>query len=140
MTNSDLHRDFTYEEWSMLSFEDKQEIWNHYWNPYEPDKGKSTRRAIIDAFCKTNPNLARSALEIGYGYFGWYVPCIYVITNRSVKVPKQFSDLLINKGTIISKVSKNTIHVKWRDVGGSDRKFKLNERDIFQQGHPADRR
>jgi len=129
MSNLDLHRDFSFEEWSELSFEDKREVWNHYWNPYEPEKGKSTRHAIINAFCKAYPEIVSSALEIGYGYFGWYVGSIYVIIDGSIKVPMNFADILINKGIIINKITKDTVHVKWRNVGGSDKNFKLNMHD-----------
>jgi hypothetical protein len=138
MKKTDLHRDFTFQEWSGLSFEDKREIWNHYWNPYEPDKGKATRKAIINAFCKANPDIANSALEIGYGYFGWYVGCIYLITSGTQKVPKHFSDVLVNKGTIVSIISEDSVHVRWRDVGGSDKNFKLKKREIFQPSGSAD--
>ncbi len=137
MNKEDLHRDFTYEEWCHLSFEEKREVWNHYWNPYEPDKGKSTRRAIIKAFCEAHPDITNSALEIGYGYFGWYVGCIYVITYGKTKVPKRFSDVLVNKGTFVSNISEDTVHVHWRDVGGSDKNFKLKKREVFQPAGPA---
>ena len=138
MKNLDLHRDFTFEEWSALSFEEKREVWNNYWNPYDQDKGRSTRRAIIDAFGKTHPDVVHSALEIGYGYFGWEVGCIYIITNGFIKIPKRFSDVLINKGTLISRISEDTVHVRWRNAGGSDRNFKLKEREAFYPSNPAD--
>jgi len=132
MNKEVLHRDFTYEEWCQLSFEEKREVWNHYWSPYEPDKGRTTRRAIMDAFCEAYPEITGSALETGYGYFGWYVGCIYVITDGKIKVPKHFSDVLVNKGTIITNITKDIVHVRWRDVGGSDKNFQLKKREIIQ--------
>lgn len=138
MANLDLHRDFSFKEWSELFFEDKREVLNHYWDPCEPGRGKSTRQAIIKAFCKAYPEIVRSALEIGYGYFGWYVGCIYVIIDASIRVPRHFSDISINKGIIINKVSEDTVHVKWRSVGGADKKFKLNTQETFQPKVPAE--
>lgn len=123
MKRTDLFREYTFSEWDSLRFEDKREIWNHFWNPYEREKGKATREAIIGEFRNQFSEISESAISIGYGYFGWEVGCIYVVTQNSERVPKRFSDVLINKGTIIKTNSDGTYEVKWRDVGGTDKKY-----------------
>ena len=133
MNIPELNRDFTFEEWAKLSFEDKRYIWNHYWNGYEPQKGKQTRRAILQAFCETHPNLVTNSTEIGFKYCAHYVACIYLITDASIRVPSDFLGLLINKGKIESQNSDGTLHVHWRH-GASDKSFKLldEKREFFQ--------
>ncbi len=116
-----LERDYTFDEWDMLSSENKREIWNHYWQPYEPSIGKITRDAIIREFKNQHPNIAEKAIEIGYRYFGWYVGCIYVVVeSANIRVPLEFSDVTINKGVVLDKKAGNTCVVKWRHCGKSD--------------------
>jgi hypothetical protein len=121
------NKEFTFTEWQNLPFEAKRDIWNNYWNQYEPNAGQQTRIAIITEFRQTYPEIAKDAIAIGYGYFGWGVGCIYVIvSNSSAKVPKKFASIIINKGIYHKQVDRETILVSWRDVGGSNSLFKLN--------------
>ena len=116
----ELKRDFTFEEWETLAFEEKRDIWNHYWNPYESNVGKKTRDSIISAFKIQHTQLCEAAIDIGFGYFGFNVGCIYIVLeNSKKKVPRHFSDVSINKGIVIDKKSNETYIVKWRDVGGT---------------------
>ena len=124
MNKPNLFREYTFSEWDSLQFEEKREIWNHYWNPYDQDKGQATRDAIVEEFCNQFPEIRKNAVSIGYGYFGFYVGCIFVVAPNSQRVPKHFSDVLINKGTIINTNSDGSYEVKWRDVGGSDKNYK----------------
>jgi hypothetical protein len=124
-----LKRDFTFSEWCALSFDDKRTIWNHHWNPFEPELGKATREAIVNEFRSTHPDLENAARAIGFGYFGHYVGCLYVIVDSGkTAVPKKFADLIVNKGVVREGTSIETILVDWRDVGGSKSKFNLKKR------------
>ena len=121
------HRDYSFEEWNNLPLEVKRDIWNNYWNPYKPDIGKLTKDVIIEEFKRAYPQIAEKILGIGYGYFGWSVGCIYIIvSDSSLKVPKEFASIVVNKGTIEKQVDKETILVNWR-YGGSHATFKLSE-------------
>ena len=41
-----------------------------------------------------------------------------VIEDKTIRVPKRFSDVLINKGTVVRRISEGRLLVQWRDVGG----------------------
>ena len=115
----ELERDFTFDEWDKLSFEEKRDIWNHYWNPYEPHIGENTRSAIISRFKSEHKAISEAALAISYEYFGFGVGAItVVIEDKKIRVPKSFSDVLINKGTVLKRINEYRLLVQWRDVGG----------------------
>lgn len=117
-------KDFTFGEWETLSPKAKSDICNT-WSPYHPEIGELTRNAIINEFKRLYPELAKQSLEIGYAYFGWMVGCIYIIVpNSSIKVPKEFASLFVNKGYIYKRINKETILVNWR-YGGTKAEFKL---------------
>lgn len=109
--------DYNFDEWRILSFEQKREIWNHYWNPYEPKIGYETKRAIVENFMKT---LKIEVLQCGLRSFGWYVYELYVVVNDSkIRVPKKFEDLNVNKGLLIRKIDDgNLVNVKF-EYGGT---------------------
>ncbi len=124
--NQNLKRDFMFSEWDALSFEEKREIWNHYWDPLDPNVGKKTRAEIISKFKLEYQDISDQALGISYGYFGFYTGAIAVIMkDGKVRVPRHFSDILINKGTVLEKIEDNKYLVSWRDVGGKS-EFSLN--------------
>ena len=102
----------------------KREIWNHYWNPYQPEIGKSTRDAILENFKLCYPELVEKAL--GFGYFGWDVGCIYVVVPKSsTRVPQEFASIYVNKGVYYQRINVETILVNWR-YGGSKAEFKIS--------------
>jgi hypothetical protein len=123
-----LFRDYTFEDWQSLAFEAKREIWNHYWNPYEPQIGAATRSNIIEAFRRQFPELALHAHKIGFGYFGFDVGAIYiVVADAKLRVPTHFADLPVNKGVIERFLNQKTALVAWRDVGGNHNQVQLDE-------------
>jgi hypothetical protein len=120
------YKEYSFEEWTKLPVEKKRDISNRYWNPYSPKIGQLTREAIIAEFKGAYPDIADKAIAIGYGYFGWDVGCIYIVLpNSSIKVPKEFASVIINKGTIEKRLDKETILVNWR-YGGTRAIFKLS--------------
>lgn len=124
-----MFKEYTFEEWSQLSTKTKIEIWNHYWDPFNPEAGFKTRKAIIEAFKSQYPKITGHAVEIGFGYFGWYVGMIYVIVNKPlIYVPHSFSDFNVNKGKVIKRIDERNIIVSWREYGGSNNKFELKNR------------
>ncbi|MDR3610642.1 MAG: hypothetical protein P4L27_08775 [Ignavibacteriaceae bacterium] len=115
-----LYKDYSLKEWSNLTFNQKRDIWNHYWNRYDNEKGFKTRQNIINAFKDAYPELNKLSIETGFGYFGWDVGMIYVILeDSSIRVPSKFSDISINKGKLISRVNSKEIIVSWKRYGGS---------------------
>ncbi len=114
MENSD--KDIGFIEWQRLSFSDKREIWNHYWNPYEPEIGHKTKQEIVDNFIKSTKI---KGLQYGLGYFGWGAYQLFVIVNdSSIRVPKNFADISVNKGIIKKWIDKNNVEVKF-NYGGT---------------------
>ena len=123
--NTNLQRDFSFEEWESLSFEEKREIWNKYWNPYEPLTGERTRNEILEKFKEKNKKVLEKSVSIGFGYFAHYVGCIYVLVeNSDIRIPQRFSDISINKGVIKEKINETEYVVDWR-IGGTKSKFKI---------------
>ena len=113
MSNSD--KDIGFNEWQNLSYSDKRDIWNHYWNPYHPEIGMSTKREIVENFIKSTKI---NGLQFGLGTFGWGVYMLFVIVEKSsIRVPKNFSDLHVNKGIIKKWIDKNKVEVKFSDGG-----------------------
>lgn len=101
----------TFDEWNELSFESKSVIWNHHWNPYEPEIGKTTKQAIVEQFAN---ELKVDFEQIGIDSFGWTVYMLFVIVNDSrIRVPKEFSDLPTNKGVIIDYLDASRAKVKF---------------------------
>jgi hypothetical protein len=120
------HREYSFEEWQNLPFEIKRDIWNNYWNPYEPEVGQLTRTAIIAEFKRVYTEIGEKAVAIGYGYFGWEVGCIYVVVRKSsIRIPKEFASVMVNKGIIVKYLEKETVLVNWK-YGGSNATSKLN--------------
>src|SRR5262245_21682914 len=113
------HKEYSFEEWQNLPSEIKRDIWNNYWNPYKPEAGQLTRNAIIAEFKRAYPEISEKVVTIGYGYFGWEVGCIYVVVPKpSIRIPKEFASVMINKGIIIKYLEKETVLVNWK-YGGS---------------------
>jgi len=117
-------RDYSFSEWQQLPYELKRDIWNHHWDKYDPQIGKPTKDAILTQFRVTYPKITEAALEIGFGYFGWDVGCIYVVVpDSSIRVPEHFASIFVNKGVIHQKIDDETFLVNWR-YGGSKARFK----------------
>jgi hypothetical protein len=140
MNNTSLYRDFSFEEWTSLLFEAKRVVWNKYWNPFEPDIGEATRSAILTQFRKRYSKLFLLALDVGFGYFGHYVACLYaIVPDSKVLVPRKFADIIVNKGVVKKIIDETTVIVDWRDVGGSNCEFKIKGIKTFQKGAAPDR-
>ncbi|NVO10273.1 MAG: hypothetical protein HXX16_09960 [Bacteroidales bacterium] len=109
-------KNISFSEWQELTFSDKREIWNHYWNPYEPEIGFRTKKEIVDNFIKS---ININALQYGIGNFGWGVYELFIIVeDSSIIIPKTFSDISINKGVVKEWIDKNKVEVKF-DYGGT---------------------
>ena len=101
----------TFDEWNNLSFESKRDIWNHHWNPYEPEIGKNTKQAIVEQFAN---DLKADLEQVGIGSFGWTVYMLFVIVKDSkMRIPKTFSDVPVNKGVILEYLNENKATVKF---------------------------
>jgi hypothetical protein len=106
-----ITRELTFAEWYNLSIESKRDIWNHYWNPYEPEIGKKTKQVIVEQFAN---DLNTDFEQIGIGSFGWSVYMLYVVVKDSkTRIPKEFSDLPVNKGVIIEHLDNCKAKVKF---------------------------
>ncbi|MCH2231335.1 MAG: hypothetical protein MK105_13420 [Crocinitomicaceae bacterium] len=106
-----ITKELTFEEWNDLSFESKRDIWNHHWNPYEPKIGEKTKRAIVEKFAD---DLKEDFEQIGIGSFGWTVYMLFVIVKDSkVRIPKEFSDVPVNKGIILEHLDSVKAKVKF---------------------------
>ncbi len=114
-------KDYSFEEWQELPFEIKRDIWNNYWNPYKPEIGTATRNAILESFKQCYPELVEKALGFGFGYFGWYVGCIYIVVSKSsIRVPREFASIYVNKGVYSRRINEKTVLVNWRYGGSKD--------------------
>ena len=108
----------TFDQWNELSFESKREIWNHHWNPYEPEIGMNTKQAIVEQFAE---ELKIDFKQIGIGSFGWTVYMLFVIVADSkTRVPTRFSDLSVNKGIIKEMLENGKARVKYGYGGTFD--------------------
>ena len=117
-------KEYSFDEWQRLPVEIKRDIWNQYWNPYQPDIGKSTREAILENFKLSYPELIEKSIGFGFDYFGWGVGCIYVVVPKSsIRVPQEFASIYVNKGVYYQRINEETILVNWR-YGGSKAEFR----------------
>ncbi|BES63164.1 hypothetical protein [Dysgonomonas capnocytophagoides] len=108
--------DITFSEWDSLSFSEKCEICNHHWNPHSPQIGSSIKREIINNFIK---HTSFNGLQYGIRSFEWGIYMLFVIVeDAKTRVPKKYSDLLVNKGIVKEWVDKNQVLVKF-NYGGS---------------------
>ncbi len=122
------NKDIGFNKWQKLSLAEKREIWNNYWNPYEPEIGLNTKREIVDNFINSTQI---NGIQFGIGNFGWGVYMLFVIVeNSKIKVPSNFSDLPVNKGTVKKWIDKNKIEVKF-NYGGTTT-INLNDRIIIK--------
>ena len=125
---SDSKKDIGFDDWEGLSFSEKREIWNHYWNPYEPEIGLKTKRELVEQFISSTKI---DGLQFGIGNFGWGVYMLFVIVENSrIRVPKNFSDLPVNKGIVKKWIDKKKIEVKF-NYGGIIR-IELNDKIIIK--------
>jgi hypothetical protein len=106
-----ITKELTFDEWNDLSFESKRDIWNHHWNPYEPEIGKKTKHAIVEQFSN---DLNADFEQVGLGSFGWTVHMLFVIVKDSkTRIPKEFSNLPVNKGVILEQLDTKRAKVKF---------------------------
>src|SRR5688572_17356735 len=97
--------ELSFTEWQKLSYSDKREIWNHYWDPYKPEIGLKTKQEIVDNFIKST---GINASQFGLKNFGWGAYLIFVVVEDSkIRVPRQFSDISVNKGVIKNKLDND---------------------------------
>ena len=107
--------------------ERKREIWNHVWSPFDREVGKNTQECLIRAFEEKNKKIKENSIKIGFGWFGHYIACLYVLVSDSkLRVPKHFSDLPVNKGVVKKKLNENEFLVDW-SIGGTNCRFKPYE-------------
>jgi hypothetical protein len=99
MTTNDLEYDLG--QWEKLNDNERINIINHFWDPYNPDIGRKTKKEIIDAFIGKTKIAAH---QYGIRTFGWTVYMLYLVVDTSrQRVPSQFLGLGVNKGIIIRK-------------------------------------
>ena len=111
-----IERDFTFEEWESLSSDLKSRVINQFWNPYDLQFGMDTRKSIVNAFAD---KLNVEFLKIGIEYFGWGVWMIFVIVDDSkTRIPKEFTNIPVNKGIILENLNNNIVKVKY-SYGGT---------------------
>jgi len=129
---SNIYKEYTYNEWINLDPQTKGKIMNQYWSPYEPNKGLFTKNEIINEFKKTHKEKLDKILAIGFGYFGWEVLCLYIIVNDSeISIPSHFADIYVNKGIVQERIDSKIIVVKWR-YGGSKNLCEINDDLTFK--------
>jgi hypothetical protein len=125
---SEFKKDIGFNDWEKLSFSEKREIWNHYWNPYEPEIGLKTKREIVENFINSTKI---TGLQFGLKNFGWGVYMLFVIVENSrIRVPKNFSDLPVNKGIVEKWIDKDKIEVKF-NYGGTTT-IEINDKIIIK--------
>ena len=108
--------DYTFEKWQQLTYEQKRDIWNHYWTPYNPTIGYEAKKNIVENFIVTSKV---KGFQFGLRSFGWEVYELYVVVDNSkIRVPKKFADLPVNKGVIIARIDDKLAKVKF-DYGGT---------------------
>tara|TARA_R110000850_G_scaffold46160_1_gene116310 strand:+ start:134 stop:526 length:393 start_codon:yes stop_codon:yes gene_type:complete len=106
-----ITRELTFEEWNNLSMESKSDICNHHWNPYEPVIGEKTKQVIVEQFAN---ELKIDFEQVGIASFGWTVYMLFVIVKESkMRIPKEFSNLPVNKGVILEYLNENKAKVKF---------------------------
>jgi hypothetical protein len=124
---------YSFHEWNNLDPEAKGKIINQ-WDPYRNDPNHLTQNNIIDGFKKQYSNISSNFLTLGFGFFGWLVPCIYVIVdNPKIKLPQHFAGLVLNKGTIQKELGDNKFVIKWR-YGGSKNLVEIKDSKMTPLG------
>jgi len=112
-----LDKDITFSEWESLSATEKLYIINNYWTPYKCQIGAFTKREIVYNFIKST---AVSGIQYGIRSFGWEVYLLFVIVeNSGIRVPKEFSNISVNKGVIIEWIDNKHAKVKF-GYGGTE--------------------
>jgi hypothetical protein len=117
---------YSFHEWKNLDSEAKGKIINQ-WDPYKNDTNHVTQNNIVNGFLKQYSNNSSDFLTVGFGFFGWHVPCIYVIVNDSkIRLPQNFAGLFLNKGTVQNELGDNKFVIKWR-YGGSKNLIEIKD-------------
>ena len=110
--------DYAFEEWLKLDFSVKREIWNHYWDPWNPSIGYKTKMELVENLIK---NTKFNSLQYGIKSFGWYVYQLYVVVeNSKIRVPRHFAELSVNKGLVIGRIDNDHVRVKFSYGGEQD--------------------
>jgi len=120
--------DYNWKEFEKLNETEKRNIFNHIWDPYNPEIGYKTKLIIVEKFieCSNIP-----AIQFGIKSFGWNVYMIYVIVDNSkIRVPKNFASLPVNKGIISRKIDTEKSIVKFNY--GGEMEVSLNEKIIVR--------
>lgn len=92
-------KEVCYVEWQRLPFQEKIDIVNHYWSPYNEEMGLVTREQIIDALSKKLR--MKDIIDIRFKWYGWYNIAIFVkvVKNAKIRLPRKFDIFEIKKET-----------------------------------------
>jgi hypothetical protein len=105
------------EQWEKLDEIQRNNIVNHYWDPYNPTIGQKTKKQIVDYFTR---KLKIPGRQFGLKTFGWTQYMLYVIVDNSKqKVPSNFLGLAVNKGVIVNDSIAEKTTVKFRYGGAT---------------------
>ena len=109
---SELYKDYSFQEWVELSFDEQRDIVNNYWNPFKPEIGAETKNNLLNAF---KDSINDDLIYYQIRYFGFYTDAIFVIPkNPNTRLPSSFHGLTINKGKIIEKINNEQYRVNWK--------------------------
>ena len=123
---TDKFREYNFEEWLLLSEDDKRKIINDYWNPFKPEIGQKTREKIIQNF---KEKISDKIDYCEFRYFGFYASALFVIPNNSkTRIPTSFAGLTINKGKIKEKLEDDLWKIKWTHSGTEE--LKINKSTV----------
>jgi hypothetical protein len=123
------NKNYSFTEWINLDSNQRQKL-IHNWNPYEKDANEKIQNAIVIGFKNEFRNYIDDFLIVGFGFFGWNVPCIYVIVkNSKIKLPQHFAGLSVNKGIIQEVLEDNKFVIKWR-YGGSKNLMEIKNHEM----------
>ena len=91
-------REYSFDEWVVLPRREKRRIMRLEWDPEHPQRGESTRAAILEGFGVAHGRLRGKAIA-GTAYFsraGWSIGV--VVADTRVNVPKLFDVFPVIKG------------------------------------------
>lgn len=124
---------YTFDEWMKLDSKSRRLIINE-WNPYQNDRKHETQSNLVAGFKDQYSSISSNFLAAGFGFFGWQVPCIYVVVSDSkIRLPQIFDGFLLNKGIIKEEIGDHKFVIKWR-YGSSKSLIEINNSEINALG------